>query len=324
MTWPLGTCISASQTLIWNGPPIRCSRVSPPPAKAAATQAASRSGASTKPARGQRRAQVGHRRVAAGLGGEGEAAEAAVGAHRQRRAEGGVEPAPGDLQPLAAAGVLAGAHRLPAQEEIVQPPRAGEAAGVRGVEHAVPLGEQPLGVVEREILLVALGADADPLAEHPLEVRRAEADAGGDLVERRLLRGAGGDMVDGAADHRVVVGLGLGHGRLSSLSVARKILRAPAGTTRNLRKRLAGPGAHAKGDHARAARLCDDFRDIPAVSRRRARAEGRARPYQRLHPAGRGGALGAGDRPRGEPGDRGAVQGRRHARRRCWRSARRA
>ena len=48
------------------------------------------------------------------------------------------------------------------------------------------LGEQPLGVVERQILLVALRADADPLAEDALEMRGAEADAGGDLVERRL------------------------------------------------------------------------------------------------------------------------------------------
>ena len=97
------------------------------------------------------------------------------------------------VQPLAGAGVFARAHRLPAQEEVVQPPGAGEAGGVGGVEHGVPLGEQPLGVVERQILLVALGADADPLAEHALEVRRAEPDAGGDLVERGLLGRAGDD-----------------------------------------------------------------------------------------------------------------------------------
>ena len=65
----------------------------------------------------------------------------------------------------------------------MQPPGAGEAGGVGGVEDGVTLGEQALGVVEREILLVALRADADPLAEYALEVCRAEADASGDLVE---------------------------------------------------------------------------------------------------------------------------------------------
>ena len=110
-------------------------------------------------------------------------------------------------------------------------------AGVGGVEHAVPLGQQALGVVERQVLLVALGADPDPLAEHPLEMRRAEADAGGDLVQRRLLGGARGDVVDGAADHRVVVGLGL----RAWLGLVRSgcpeaTSQRRARTTRNLRK----------------------------------------------------------------------------------------
>ena len=50
----LAAAMDASKTLIWNGPPERCSRVSPVPAKAAVTQASSRSGASTKSAFGQR------------------------------------------------------------------------------------------------------------------------------------------------------------------------------------------------------------------------------------------------------------------------------
>ena len=186
MTCPLGTCSSASQTLIWNGAPIRCSRVSPPP-KAAVDPGRQPLRRLDEVRLRPARAQVGHRRLAPGLGGEGEAAEPAVGAHGERRAEGRVEPAPGDLEPLAAAGVLARAHRLPAQEEVVQPPRPGEAGGVGGVEHAVPLGEQPLGVVERQVLLVALRADADPLAEDALEVRRAQADARRDVLERGLL-----------------------------------------------------------------------------------------------------------------------------------------
>ncbi len=161
------------------------------------------------------RPQVVHRRSGPHLRREGEPAEAAVGAHRQRRAEGRVEPAEGDVEALAGAGELAGAHRLPAQEEVVEAAGAREPGGERRVEHRVPFGEQALGVVEGEILLVALGADPHPLAEHPLEVRRAEPDRSRDLVERRLLGRAGDDVVDGAADDRVVVGLavGLGHGR---------------------------------------------------------------------------------------------------------------
>ena len=77
---------------------------------------------------------------------------------------------------------------------------------MRGVEQGVALREQPLGVVEGQILLVALRADADPLAEHPLEMGRAEADFGGDLVERGLFRRAGDDGVDGAADDGIMVG----------------------------------------------------------------------------------------------------------------------
>ena len=83
-------------------------------------------------------------------------------------------------------------------------------------------------------------------------------------------------------------------------------------TPPRLRRRRSAPPC-------RQAEVAEIFRRF---RRPRARAEGRARLCQRLHAAGRGGAVGAGDRCRRQQGDAGAVRRRRHARRRWWRSAR--
>ena len=151
-------------------------------------------------------AQVGQDAIAAQLGGEGEAADAPAGGHRQDLAEGAVEPAPADRQTLAVAGIFARRHRLPAQEQVVQPRRRREAGLEGGVEHGETLVEQALGVVQGQVLEVALGADPDPLAEHPLEMGRAEADRRGDLLERGLLAAPRLDIAQ-RRGHQVIVEL---------------------------------------------------------------------------------------------------------------------
>jgi hypothetical protein len=68
-------------------------------------------------------------------------------------------------------------------------------------------------MIEREVLLVAFRAHAHPLGEDALEMRRAHRHARGQRLERQGRIG-GVDLVDGAADHVVVVFLVIGHGQM--------------------------------------------------------------------------------------------------------------
>src|SRR6056297_987368 len=119
--------------------------------------------------------EVGHSGLRPGFLGKAEAADTALRRHHECQAEGAVEPAPADGQAAPAAGIGAGAHRLPCQEQVVQPSRTRQTHGIGGGERGEALAQKRAGVVEREILLVALGTYADPLGEHALEMRAANA-----------------------------------------------------------------------------------------------------------------------------------------------------
>ena len=64
---------------------------------------------------------------------------------------------------------LAGRHGLDGHKVVVEAAGAGEAGGVGGVQDAVGGGEQFLGVLHGQELEKALGADAGPALEDPLE-----------------------------------------------------------------------------------------------------------------------------------------------------------
>ncbi len=72
----------------------------------------------------------------------------------------------------------------------MQPRGRREAAGIGRIQHREPVIQQALGVIQGQVLQIALGADADPLAEHALEVRGAEADRGGNFLKARLILAA--------------------------------------------------------------------------------------------------------------------------------------
>ena len=200
-------------------------------------------------------------------------------------------------------------------------------AGIGGVEHAVPLGEQPLGVVERQVLLVALRADADPLAEHALEMRRAQADARRDLLERRLLaararrcgRWRGRSPRSGRARSRA-----WRPRRILACPESSRTARAPhhpnPADTRLRRRARAMPSGAPCPAQLDYATISEIFRRFHAAE---PEPKGELAHTQRLHAARRRRALGAGDRQGRQPRDRGALPRRRHARRRCSRSARR-
>jgi hypothetical protein len=111
----------------------------------------------------------------------------------------------------------------------MQPPASGQPHGMGGGKRGVAFRQQPAGMPNRQILLIALGADADPLAEHPLEMRRAHPH----LACKILQRQGGAARIDGLkrpGDHLVMIGRGLvGHGHSSGRRVVRlRLLLASA------------------------------------------------------------------------------------------------
>lgn len=91
----------------------------------------------------------------------------------------------------------------------MEPPRPGKAGGERRVEHGEPLGQKPPRMIERQILLVALGRHAHPLREDALEMGGAEADPRRQILERKR-RASGVDFGERAGDHGIMVGGPLG------------------------------------------------------------------------------------------------------------------
>ena len=148
--------------------------------------------------------------------GEGEAGEAVLGDHHQRRAERRGMEAVADGDALAARLVVAGRHRLVGDEQIVQAAGTGEADLVAGVEDGSGIGQQAAGMVERHRLEEALRRQAGPAGEQALQRRAASG-----RPPRRSPRARAGrascarDELDGAADDLVVASLrsaGIGRG----------------------------------------------------------------------------------------------------------------
>ena len=76
---------------------------------------------------------------------------------------------------------------------------------VGGLERRVPLLEEPLGVVERQILLKPLGRNPGPAAEDPLEMRRREVHLRRNVLQRQRTPVLGVDPVDRPAHELVVI-----------------------------------------------------------------------------------------------------------------------
>ena len=99
---------------------------------------------------------------------------------------------------------------------------------------------------------------------------------------------------------------------------ARAKPRCPKPSDRDPRRAMRQARAQPQAPAASPERVEEIFR---ALCRRQPGAQGRAGVREPLYPAGRRGAVGAGDRRRRQQGDARPVQGGRYARRRCWRSA---
>jgi hypothetical protein len=89
----------------------------------------------------------------------------------------------------------------------VEPPGPRQPDLHRRLERRVPLGQQALGMFERQELLEPLGAHARPAAEHPLEMRGAQPRLPRDVLEAQLAPALGIDPVDRAAHQLVVIGV---------------------------------------------------------------------------------------------------------------------
>jgi hypothetical protein len=90
-------------------------------------------------------------------------------------------------------------------EEIMQPPRSGQADFERGVKHAGGIPQQPAGMVEGECLQEGLGRDPGPAAKQMVKITGADAGRCRDRLDLRLRPPALGHERDGAA-HDLVVG----------------------------------------------------------------------------------------------------------------------
>jgi hypothetical protein len=91
-----------------------------------------------------------------------------------------------DPEPRALGFELPRRHGLNVDKQVVQPPGAGKAGIVSGVEHAVRLAEQALGMFQGQELNEAFGTDPRPAPEQALEMELAQVHAFGDLAQFRL------------------------------------------------------------------------------------------------------------------------------------------
>ncbi|KNX39779.1 hypothetical protein ROTO_36800 [Roseovarius tolerans] len=155
---------------------------------------------------GPPRAHIGHGHITSKLCGKGHTAQTTVGPHGKRLTEGAVEPAVIDDQSRPLARELTGAHRLPSQKQIMQPPRARQPRRIGGLQSGIALRQKGLGMTKRQILLVTLGRYAHPLREKPLKMRGAHAHLTRKVLERKCLV-ARIDQVNRTAHDVVVVGI---------------------------------------------------------------------------------------------------------------------
>ena len=172
-----GSRTSASQTFSWIGAPdemdrrggeitVRAESGERLRSRAAPVPRRNRRGASARSCRPSRAPSRRSRRS--------RCRNAFGGPHDDGRSERAVEPAPEDPRPAPPRAYSPGLHRLPAQEEQVVRPARRRTGRCHGRRRGRCGAGQSVAVVEGEILLEAFGADAGPLAEDPLEVRRAQ------------------------------------------------------------------------------------------------------------------------------------------------------
>ena len=95
--------------------------------------------------------------------------------------------APDHVDALAAGAEDAGRHRLIGDEQVVQPRGRAEAHLVGGVEHALLVAQQALGVVERHRLGEALGREAAPAAEEIGQLALGHAEGAGEARQIGLV-----------------------------------------------------------------------------------------------------------------------------------------
>ncbi len=127
------------------------------------------------------RHKLGEKRLATAGAHKREPADAAPGHGDQALAEGALVEAVGNGKPPALGLVLAGGYRFTGNEEVVQATGAGQ-AGVEGrIQQVRGVLQQRFHVLLGQKLQKALGADADPIAEQPLEMKFAQADVIGDF-----------------------------------------------------------------------------------------------------------------------------------------------
>ncbi len=94
-------------------------------------------------------------------------------------------------------------------EQIVQPPGAGEADLVGGIEHARGFAQQRPRMVEGEGLQKVLGGQPGPAPEQMMQLGGADAGGFRDVGDLGLGAPIAADMRDGAP-HHVIVGGGVG------------------------------------------------------------------------------------------------------------------
>jgi len=89
-------------------------------------------------------------------------------------------------------------------EQIVQPPGAGQAGVERGVQNACGIAQKALGVIESQRLHERLGRQSGPAAEQVVQLVRGQAGGLRHRLDGRLRAPMLGDEGD-RAPHRIIV-----------------------------------------------------------------------------------------------------------------------
>jgi hypothetical protein len=100
--------------------------------------------------------------------------------------EGSKSEAVIDLQALTAVFINPGRHSLDGNEQIVKTAGAAEAGFIAGFSKRNIFTEQFLGIFDAQELQEFFRTDTGPFFEHPLEMKGAQADLTGQIVQVRL------------------------------------------------------------------------------------------------------------------------------------------
>ena len=89
----------------------------------------------------------------------------------------------------------------------METPRTGKARFVGGIGEGGTVSEPGFGVFERQVLPEFLGTHARPFGEKTLEMKLAQVRFFGQFTQGRLLPEVGGQVLDGAGNLLVGVGV---------------------------------------------------------------------------------------------------------------------